>query len=164
IFGSMEGGLRATKNPIPFRGLGGGQIGKIAVPEHILNKPGKLTDEEFEEIKKHSIVGADILREYPELSFAVPVVLYHHERMDGSGYPFGLKDGEIPLLARILAVADVFDALTSDRPYRKAMKPEDAVALMKKMPLDQEVVGILEKYLSAFVSLKPQVSNPRSNP
>ncbi|KHC95479.1 MULTISPECIES: HD-GYP domain-containing protein, partial [unclassified Thermotoga] len=147
-----------------FRGLGGGQIGKIAVPEHILNKPGKLTDEEFEEIKKHSIVGADILREYPELSFAVPVVLYHHERMDGSGYPFGLKDGEIPLLARILAVADVFDALTSDRPYRKAMKPEDAVALMKKMPLDQEVVGILEKYLSEFFRLKPQVSNPRSNP
>ncbi|KHC97011.1 metal dependent phosphohydrolase [Thermotoga sp. Xyl54] len=84
--------------------------------------------------------------------------------MDGSGYPFGLKDGEIPLLARILAVADVFDALTSDRPYRKAMKPEDAVALMKKMPLDQEVVGILEKYLSEFFRLKPQVSNPRSNP
>jgi len=131
-------------------------IGKIAVPEHILNKPGKLSDEEFEIIKKHPVVGADILREYPELSFTVPVVLYHHERMDGSGYPLGLKDKEIPILARILAVADVFDALTSDRPYRKAMKPEDALSLMKKMPLDQKMVSILEKHLSEFINLKLQ--------
>jgi putative nucleotidyltransferase with HDIG domain len=131
-------------------------IGKIAVPEHILNKPGKLSDEEFEIIKKHPVVGADILREYPELSFIVPVVLYHHERMDGSGYPLGLKDKEIPILARILAVADVFDALTSDRPYRKAMKPEDALSLMKKMPLDQKMVSILEKHLSEFINLKLQ--------
>lgn len=102
------------------------------------------------------MVGADILREYPELSFTVPVVLYHHERMDGSGYPLGLKDKEIPILARILAVADVFDALTSDRPYRKAMKPEDALSLMKKMPLDQKMVSILEKHLSEFINLKLQ--------
>jgi len=131
-------------------------IGKIAVPEHILNKPEKLNDEEFEIIKKHPVVGADILEEYPELSFVVPVVLYHHERMDGSGYPFGLKNNEIPLLARILAVADVFDALTSDRPYRAAMKPENALSLMKKMPLDQKIVSVLEKHFPKFINLKLQ--------
>ncbi|PLV55732.1 HD-GYP domain-containing protein [Thermotoga sp. SG1] len=131
-------------------------IGKIAVSEHVLNKSGKLSDEEFEIIKKHPVVGADILKEYSELSHVVPVILYHHERTDGSGYPLGLKNSEIPLLARILAVADVFDALTSDRPYRPAMKPEDALSLIKKMPLDQKIVKILEEHLSEFIDLKPQ--------
>ncbi|WP_199203823.1 HD-GYP domain-containing protein [Thermotoga sp. KOL6] len=130
-------------------------IGKIAVPEHILNKPGKLSNEEFEVIKRHPQIGADILREYPELSSIVSAVLYHHERIDGSGYPEGLKNDEIPLFARIIAVADVYDALTSDRPYRKSLKPEDAVNLMKEMPLDQKIVEILATHLSEIKNLKP---------
>jgi putative nucleotidyltransferase with HDIG domain len=104
--------------------------GKLAVPEHILNKPGKLTAAEFEQMKLHVDVGADILSlvdfPYP----VVPIVRCHHENWDGSGYPRGVRGEEIPIGARILSVVDCFDALTSDRPYRRRMTNEDAIAIL----------------------------------
>jgi len=96
-------------------------IGKIAVPESILCKIGPLGREEWEEMREHPIVGARMIEGIPYLAPAIPIVLYHHERWDGSGYPEGLAGEEIPEEARLLAVADTFDAMTSDRPYRKAL-------------------------------------------
>jgi len=96
-------------------------VGKIAIPEHILNKPGKLTAAEFERMKTHARVGAEILSEVDFPYPVVPIVLHHHENWDGSGYPDGLRGNDIPIGARILAVVDCFDALTSDRPYRRAL-------------------------------------------
>ena len=98
-------------------------IGKLAVPEHILSKPGPLTQEEFQKIRIHPQVGAEIISAVPFPYPVAPLILSHHERWDGKGYPQGLKGEEIPLGARILSVVDYFDALTSDRPYHKAMTP-----------------------------------------
>jgi putative two-component system response regulator len=100
-------------------------IGKICVPDAVLNKPGALTPEEFEVIKQHPDQGAHIVGPLLTLRDAVPLIRWHHERMDGKGYPDGLHGNEIPLLVRVLSVADVFDSLSSDRPYRRAM-PLDA--------------------------------------
>ena len=105
--------------------------GKLAVPEHILNKPGKLSDAEFEQMKRHVDVGADILSlvnfPYP----VVPIVRCHHENWDGTGYPRGVKGTDIPIGARILSVVDCFDALTSDRPYRSALSDEAAFDILR---------------------------------
>ncbi|HEY7286265.1 MAG TPA: HD domain-containing phosphohydrolase [Vicinamibacterales bacterium] len=106
--------------------------GKLAVPEHILNKPGKLTPSEFEKMKQHVDVGADILSlvkfPYP----VVPIVRCHHENWDGSGYPRGVRGEAIPIGARILSVVDCYDALTSDRPYRRAMSDEAALNILRE--------------------------------
>jgi putative nucleotidyltransferase with HDIG domain len=104
--------------------------GKLAVPEHILNKPGKLTESEFEKMKQHVDVGADILSlvEFPYP--VVPIVRAHHENWDGSGYPRGIRGEDIPIGARILSVVDCFDALTSDRPYRRAMTNQAAIDIL----------------------------------
>lgn len=106
-------------------------LGKIGISEKILLKRKKLTQREFEEIKKHPQIGADILRSIHFLRKIIPFVLYHHERYDGKGYPFGLKDDEIPLGARIVAIADVYQALISDRPYRKAYTKKTAMRIIK---------------------------------
>jgi putative nucleotidyltransferase with HDIG domain len=106
--------------------------GKLAVPEHILNKPGKLTDAEFEKMKRHVDVGADILA-LVQFPFPVePIVRCHHENWDGSGYPRGVAGEAIPIGARILSVVDCFDALTSDRPYRARMADEDALDILRE--------------------------------
>lgn len=102
-------------------------IGKIGIPEPILNKPCKLSEEEFAKIKVHPELGANIVKKVDFLLQASFFIRYHHERLSGSGYPEGLKGEEIPLGAQIIAVADVFDALTTDRPYRKAMTVEEAL-------------------------------------
>jgi HD-GYP domain-containing protein (c-di-GMP phosphodiesterase class II) len=107
-------------------------IGKIAVPDAILRKPAALTDEEFEEIKKHPVVGEQILAPSKHFADVIPAVRHHHERMDGKGYPDGLTDEKIPLEARILAVADAYNAMTSDRPYRDAMQPELAIRILEQ--------------------------------
>jgi putative nucleotidyltransferase with HDIG domain len=104
--------------------------GKLVVPEHILNKPGKLTRAEFEKMKQHAPVGAEILSSIKFPYPVVPIVRHHHENWDGTGYPDGLRATEIPLGARILAVVDCFDALTSDRPYRPRMSDTDAIAIL----------------------------------
>jgi putative nucleotidyltransferase with HDIG domain len=103
-------------------------IGKIGTFDVILDKPGKLTAEEFELVKKHPAKGEEILSPIKQFKDIIPVVLYHHERWDGTGYPEGLKGEKIPLLARILCVADSYDSMTADRPYRSAPGIEYAVS------------------------------------
>jgi diguanylate cyclase (GGDEF)-like protein/putative nucleotidyltransferase with HDIG domain len=118
-------------------------IGKLAVPEHILSKPGPLTQEEFQKIRIHPQVGAEIISGVPFPYPVAPLILSHHERWDGKGYPAGLKGDEIPLGARILSVVDYFDALMSERPYHKAMSFEAAIGLLRQesgKALDPRVV------------------------
>lgn len=105
-------------------------MGKIAVPEHILNKPSRLTAGEFENMKLHASVGADILSSIKFPYPVVPIVRHHHESWDGTGYPDGLRTTQLPLGARILAVVDCFDALTSDRPYRTRLSDPEAIAIL----------------------------------
>ena len=106
-------------------------IGKIAVKESILLKPGKLTDEEMAHIRMHPSRGFDICAPLKSLEPCLPIIRSHHERMDGKGYPDGLKGEEIPMVARVAAVADAFDAMTTDRPYRKGMSDETALAIFR---------------------------------
>ena len=128
-------------------------IGKLAVPEYILNKPGKLTEAEFAKMKIHPTVGGDILR---RVNFPYPVediVRYHHEKWDGSGYPKGLKGEAIPLVARIISVVDFYDATRCDRPYRKGMKREESIALLRGMEgsaFDPKVVEIFVQHVEEF--------------
>jgi HD-GYP domain-containing protein (c-di-GMP phosphodiesterase class II) len=105
-------------------------IGKIGISDAVLTKPGKLTDEEFDEIKRHPRQGWHILQGLEELESIMPGVVFHHERIDGKGYPDGLAGEEIPIDGRLLAVADAFDAMTSDRPYRKGMSIEKAFSIL----------------------------------
>jgi putative nucleotidyltransferase with HDIG domain len=105
-------------------------MGKLAIPEHILNKPGKLTGIEFDKMKVHATVGADILSAIDFPYPVVPIVRHHHENWDGTGYPAGLKGTDIPIGARILSVVDCFDALTSDRPYRPRLPIDDALRIL----------------------------------
>ena len=123
-------------------------IGKLAVPEQILSKPGRLTPEEFDRMKIHPIVGAEILDRVQFPYPVVPIVLSHHERWNGTGYPYGLKGEAIPIGARILSVVDCFDALTSERPYRRAMTVEDAMAHLRSesgTSYDARVVTAIER-------------------
>lgn len=106
-------------------------IGKVGIPDSVLNKPGRLTDEEFEIIKTHPVVGYDILKNLRQFEFVLPAVRHHHEEMSGRGYPDGLVGEEIPLDARIMAVADAYDAMTSNRPYRMGMSFETAEAILE---------------------------------
>src|SRR4029078_9743203 len=105
-------------------------MGKLAVPEYILNKPGPLTSAEFEKMKMHASVGADILSAISFPYPVVPIVRHHHENWDGSGYPAGLSGADIPVGARILSVVDCFDALTSDRPYRPRLTDKEALRIL----------------------------------
>lgn len=128
-------------------------IGKLAVPEYILNKPGKLTEAEFAKMKIHPVVGGDILK---RVNFPYPVediVRYHHEKWDGSGYPKGLKAEGIPLVARIISVVDFYDATRCDRPYRKGMKREESLALLRSMvgnAFDPKVVDMFVLHVEEF--------------
>src|SRR5437762_1788703 len=128
-------------------------IGKIAVPDYILNKPGKLTALEFEKMKMHTIVGAQILGRVDFPYPVVPIVRHHHERWDGGGYPDGLKGEEIPLTARILTVVDCFDALREDRQYRRGLSRAEALEFLLKnsgSQYDPRVVGLFITHLPEF--------------
>ncbi|MBI3049470.1 MAG: HD-GYP domain-containing protein [Acidobacteria bacterium] len=107
-------------------------VGKIGVSDEVLRKPGVLTSEEFEQLKRHPALGARILRQVPFLTPHVPIVELHHERPDGGGYPFGLRGDEIPVAARIVHVADAFDAITSARAYRPARGAAEALAELRR--------------------------------
>lgn len=107
-------------------------VGKIGISDSILGKPGRLTDEEFSQMKKHPEIGEKIMREVRMLQAEMPAITDHHERIDGQGYPDGLSGGDISLFGRIVAVADVFDALTSHRPYRKAQSAEEALLYLMR--------------------------------
>ncbi len=128
-------------------------IGKLAVPDHILNKPGPLTPAEFEKMKVHTIVGAEILERVGFPYPVVPVVRHHHERWDGRGYPDGLRGDEIPMTARILTLADCFDAVREDRNYRSAMTQDQAIAMLKEgsgTVFDPNVVRTFLDHLDEF--------------
>lgn len=136
-------------------------IGKIKIPDHILQKPGKLTAEEFEVIKTHATEGGKIVRqvlggvESPDfLAMAMDVATFHHEKWDGSGYPSGLSGKKIPLSARIMAVADVFDALVSKRCYKDSMSPEEAFTIIENTAgshFDPDIAGGVLKHKEEFV-------------
>ena len=133
-------------------------MGKLAIPEHILNKPGRLTDAEFETMKLHASVGADILSAIEFPYPVVPIVRHHHEAWDGSGYPDGLQGAEIPLGGRILAVVDCFDALRSDRPYRASLSDQEALRIVAQRsgsmydPLVVETFARVHQRLEAAVA------------
>jgi len=107
-------------------------IGKIGVPDAVLHKEGKLSDVEYSIIKSHSEIGANILKSIKSFKHLVPSVYHHHERFDGSGYPQGIKGEQIPLHARIITITDSFDAITSNRPYRKAFSLKDAISELEQ--------------------------------
>ncbi|MDV7105572.1 HD domain-containing protein [Vibrio sp. TH_r3] len=134
-------------------------IGKIGVPDSVLKKPGKLTDSEWECMRKHPEYGANILggSTVPVLQLAEQIALSHHEKFDGSGYPFGLKGEQIPLGGRIVALADYFDALTMDRCYRPAFSDEKAISMIK------ENIGIHfdPKVVEAFLSVSSEIITER---
>ncbi|MGA3293702.1 MAG: HD domain-containing phosphohydrolase [Candidatus Acidiferrales bacterium] len=122
-------------------------VGKIGVDDRVLKKPGKLTDEEFELMKQHTVKGANIMRPVSQMKDMLPGIELHHERMDGQGYPYGLSGEQIPIMARIIAVADTFDAITTNRPYQSAMDLEYAIERIRSLTVtrfDPQVVNALE--------------------
>lgn len=129
-------------------------IGKISVPSNILLKEGPLTPQELQIVATHPIISARILKNFKELTHLSGVVLHHHERIDGSGYPEGLEGKDIPEEARIIAVVDVFEALVGYRPYRDPLSNEDAFATLKVMPLDQTIVETLIEHFKDFKSFQ----------
>ena len=134
-------------------------IGKIGLSDSVLKKEGPLTEEEYAEIKKHPDLGWAILRELEQLDYVLPGVLYHHERADGKGYPDGLLRDDIPLEGRLLAVVDAFDAMTSDRPYRKGMDWEKAVKILAEGADTQWDAEVVDK----FVAIMPDILTIRDN-
>jgi putative nucleotidyltransferase with HDIG domain len=138
--------------------------GKIAVPEHILNKPGKLSAQEYERMKTHVTIGADILSgiEFPYP--VIPYVRHHHENWDGTGYPDGLKGEEIPLGARILSVVDCFDALTSDRPYRRALSIEAALDILRERSGSMYDAAVVTKFIEVYPQLTAMLAGDVAGP
>jgi putative nucleotidyltransferase with HDIG domain len=138
-------------------------IGKIGVPDQVLNKPGRLDDDERDAIQQHPEIGYEILRSIPSLEDVLPGVLHHHECLDGTGYPHGLRGEEIPLDARILAVADAFDAMTSDRPYRSGMPVSRAVSILTEgagQQWDPEIVAVFLSQRDAACAACGLVAEP----
>ena len=135
-------------------------IGKLAVPDYIISKPGKLTPEEFEKMKIHTVVGAAILQQVGFPYAVAPIVRSHHERWDGSGYPDGLKGEEIPIGARVLSAVDYLDAISSDRQYRRALPMDEAIECMAALAgrsFDPKVVEVLKLHYKEFEKLTRQV-------
>ncbi len=135
-------------------------IGKIGIPDHILRKPGRLNEDEFNEMKKHSLIGGEIIGDTEGselLKLAKQVALTHHEKWNGAGYPKGLAGSDIPLAGRIVAIADVFDALTSERPYKKIWSIEKARALIRDEAgthFDPYLVQLFEENIDEVLAIK----------
>jgi putative two-component system response regulator len=129
-------------------------LGKVAVPDSILLKPGPLSEDEFAVIRQHPVIGEQICAPMKSFRSVLPIIRHHHERMNGSGYPDGLSGEQIPLSARIVQVVDVYDALTTDRPYRQALSPEHALTIMhdetRQGWLDGSLVDSLAKIADSF--------------
>ena len=146
--------MECTQENIDILSVSGNlhDIGKIGIPDNVLLKPGKLTDEEYEIIKKHPVIGANIIGHFNMWTEEQKVIKHHHERWDGNGYPDMLKGEDIPLLSRILAVADTFDALTSDRSYRHKLEDSKAVQIIRENSGSQFDSNIVD----AFLGLREQ--------
>jgi diguanylate cyclase (GGDEF)-like protein/PAS domain S-box-containing protein len=125
-------------------------LGKVGISDEILRKPSKLSRAEFEEMKRHPQIGVDIIRPIQSLHPIIPAILYHHERWDGQGYPYGFEKERIPLLARIISIADVYEALVSDRPYRKAYSKREAIRIIKKSSGTQFDPDVVKTFLQVF--------------
>jgi putative nucleotidyltransferase with HDIG domain len=125
-------------------------IGKLAVSDEVLRKEGRLDDHELAQIREHPKTGAKLLLRVAALREAIPYVLYHHERWDGGGYPSGKAGEEIPVEARVLAIADAFDAMTSDRPYRRALTKDEALAEVERCAGSQFDPQIAQVFLELF--------------
>jgi putative two-component system response regulator len=134
-------------------------IGKLAVPEHILLKPGPLTPEERKIMEKHTIEGERICAPLRSFRNVLPIIRHHHEKQDGSGYPDGLKGAEVPLTARILQITDIYDALSTDRPYRKALPAEKTFAIMREEAKrgwwDVSILEAFETVVQDHVKMQP---------
>jgi HD-GYP domain-containing protein (c-di-GMP phosphodiesterase class II) len=147
-------------------------IGKIGIPDHILNKPGQLTPEEKAIMDSHPARGADLLARYSDFARGMAIVRHHHERWDGKGYPDGLRGVEIPFGARVIAVADSFDAMTSDRPYRSGMPIGKAAHILREGRGQQWEAAIVDAFLQyvereypqAILATAPQEAHPPSSP
>jgi HD-GYP domain-containing protein (c-di-GMP phosphodiesterase class II) len=135
-------------------------VGKIGIEDRILKKGGVLTADEYEQMKLHPVIGEDILRPLEPLREMLPAIRWHHEAWNGRGYPDGLKGEQIPLIARIVAVADTFDAITTNRPYQKAYSPEYAVETITKLTgarFDAKVVtAFLRAFQQGFIKVEPR--------
>jgi HD-GYP domain-containing protein (c-di-GMP phosphodiesterase class II) len=129
-------------------------VGKIGVRDNILLKEDKLDPEELEKMNMHPQYGADILNHVKKLKDIIPGVRGHHERVDGKGYPDNLRDGDIPTIARIIAVADTFDAMTTDRPYRKAMSSETAFEELRKNSGIQFDKDVVEAFIMGYKEME----------
>ena len=134
-------------------------VGKIGIPDQVLLKPGKLTEEEFEVMKKHVKHGVDIIRESEWLEDATDIVMYHHEKYNGTGYLHGLNGEDIPLNARIFAIADVFDALTSERPYKQPFSYEVAIDILKEGKGQHFDPNLIDVFLNISRELYSQIAN-----
>jgi HD-GYP domain-containing protein (c-di-GMP phosphodiesterase class II) len=129
-------------------------IGKIGIPDMVLQKPGALTPDEWAIMQTHSDRGADLLARYPDFARGVAIVRHHHERWDGKGYPAGLKGYDIPFGARLMAVADSFDAMTSDRPYRPGMSVEKATQILHEGRGVQWDAALVDAFLRSIAVTK----------
>jgi response regulator RpfG family c-di-GMP phosphodiesterase len=132
-------------------------VGKIGIPDSVLLKPGSLTDSEWAVMKTHCEIGYRMLRGFDFLRGALPIVLHHHERWNGTGYPAGLRGTEIPLGARLFGVADAYDAMTSDRPYRRALPHATAVAELRKGAGTQFDPDVVDAFLSGIMPVRTAV-------
>ena len=132
-------------------------IGKIGVPDHILNKPGRLTTEEFEFVKRHPEFGWTVIRKLPGLEQTSLFVLHHHENFDGTGYPARLKGSEIPVGSRIVSVIDAFDAMVSSRPYRKGLPLQDAIRRLHEASGTQFDPAVIRSFVPIAESEMPSV-------
>lgn len=155
LYLAREMGVKEEEIPHLRRGALLHDIGKIAIPDHILLKPGELTEEEKQIMQRHPIIAGEILSTIPPLQPAMDIPLYHHERWDGTGYPYGLRETQIPLPARIFAVIDVWDALLSDRPYRKAFplrEVQDYLRSQSGKQFDPQVANTFLRVINHFGS------------
>ncbi|HYN06739.1 MAG TPA: HD domain-containing phosphohydrolase [Vicinamibacterales bacterium] len=133
-------------------------IGKIAIPDAILLKPGPLTPEEFERMKEHPVIGERLCGDLRALHYVRPIVRHHHEHLDGSGYPDRLRADEVPLLAQIIGIVDVYDAITTDRPYRSARTPETAFAALRdEVRRGWRNRDLVETFIATRPELRPTV-------
>jgi HD-GYP domain-containing protein (c-di-GMP phosphodiesterase class II) len=125
-------------------------IGKIGIDDQILRKPDRLNPEEYNAIKQHADMGAEIINHIKQLRNIIPGVKYHHEQLDGTGYPEGLKGEKIPIIAKIVAVADTYDAMTTDRPYRKGLSKEWAIKELRRCSGTQFDKEVVEAFVQAY--------------
>ena len=130
-------------------------VGKVAVPQEILEKPSALTSSEWRTVVQHPRIGQVILEQAAALKDAVPIILHHHERYAGHGYPFGLRANEIPLGARIVAIADAYDAMTTDRPYKRAMSHPAAIAELRRHAGTQFDPELVESFCDLYANEAP---------